>query len=144
MAFCERLSEQLAVVGTIDPTATLAALGSVDQIDMSLHRRCLFVLMVGATNVGPGILVNVQEGTVAAPAAAVILTRAAADTAATASQYVFEVSAEAMGAGYTHLRFDITPSGASTVAVLALADVERYSPGSDRDLASVVSIQAAN
>ena len=143
MAFCERLSESLAVVGTIDPAAT-TGLASVDQIDMSLHRRCLFTLMTGAV-LTTGILVNIQEGTVAAPAAAVILTSAAVNQATIASQYIFEVSAEAMGAGYTHLRFDVTPdTAASVLAVLAQADVERYHPGSDRNLNTAHIIACAN
>ena len=68
-------------------------------------------------------------------------------TAVTAanSQYLFEVSAEAMSDGFTWLRAQITPSGAAhLVSMVVLADVERYHPASDRDLASVVSIQCAN
>jgi len=141
MAFCERLSEQLAVVGTIDPQ-TLAILASTDVIDMSLHRRCLFTLMTGGTV--NDVLVNIYEGTVAVPNSAVILTRAAADTDGLNSQYIFEVSAEAMADGYTVLRGDFTPTGATLMAVLVQADVERYHPGSDRNIATVAAIQCAN
>ena len=141
--FCERLSEQLAVVGTIDPQS-VAILASTDVIDMSLHRRCLFTLMTGAAVDAGGVLVEIQEGTVAVPNSAVILTRLGNVTAAVASQYIFEVSAEAMADTYTVLRGDFTTGAASLIAVLVQADCERYHPASDRDLASVVAIACAN
>jgi len=145
MAFCERLSEQLAVVATIDPVAALTAATPTDIFSMQLHRRALFILQTGAT-VGTGILCNIQEGVDAAMTAttAAILTLAATACNAVASQYLFEVSAEAMADGYTYLRGTFDPTGATVLSVVVLADVERYHPGSDRDLASVVSIQCAN
>ena len=145
MAFCERLSEQLAVVATIDPVAALTAATPTDIFSMQLHRRALFILQTGAS-VGTGILCNIQEGVDAAMTAttAAILTLAATACTATASQYLFEVSAEAMADGYTYLRGTFDPTGATVLSVVVLADVERYHPASDRDLASVVSIQAAN
>ena len=144
MPFCERLSEHLAVVATIDPIAAATAAATTDAFSMSMHRRALFILQTGAT-VGTGILCNIQEGTANWTAGtATILTRAAAAAAATASQYLFEVSAEAMGAGLTELRGVFDPTGASIYAVVVLADVERYHPASDRDLVSVAAIQAAN
>jgi len=144
MAFCERLSEQLAVVGTIDPQAGLAGLATSDVVDMSLHRRALFTLMTGDTVGGTGILVEIREGQAAFAAPLVLITSAAIAQAVVASQYIFEVSAEAMTDGYIQLRCDITPTGASTVAVLVQADVERYHPGSDRNLATAHIIACAN
>jgi len=145
MPFCERLSEQLAVVATIDPVAAATAAAATDIFSMSLHRRTLFILQTGAT-VGTGILCNIQEGPTAAMTGgtAAILTLAATACTAVASQYLFEVSGEAMGLNMQYLRGAFDPAGASIYAVVALADVERYHPASDRDLASVVSIQAAN
>ena len=145
MAFCERLSEQLAVVATIDPVTGATAAAATDIFSMSLHRRALFILQTGAT-VGTGILCNIQEGPTAAMTAgtAAILTLAATACNAVASQYLFEVSGEAMGLNMQYLRGTFDPTGASIYAVVVLADVERYHPASDRDLATVVSIQAAN
>jgi len=141
MAFTERLTEQLAVVGTIDPQ-TLAILASTDVIDMTYHRRCLFTLMTGGTV--DDVLCQIQEGTVAVPNSAVILTRAAADTDGLNSQYIFEVSAEAMDHGYTVLRGDFTPTGATLLAVLVQADVDRYHPASDHNIGTVAAIATAN
>ncbi len=143
MAFCERLSEQLAVVATIDPVAGATGAATTDVVAMGMHRRALFLLQRGVG--AAGMTVAIQEANAGFTAlTATILTRAATACAAAASQYLFEVSAEAMAAGCTALRGVFTSVGADLYAVLVLADVERYPPASDRDLASVVSIQAAN
>ena len=147
MAFCERLSEQLAVVGTIDPADISGAAQNSDIFSMALHRRALFILSTGATVNAPGILVQIREGADAAMTAttAVILSATAAAVTATDSQFLFEVSAEAMAAGYTYLSGRVDAgAGATLASMVVLADVERYHPASDRDIASVVSIQCAN
>ena len=147
MAFCERLSEQLGVVATIDPGDISGAAQNSDIFSMQLHRRALFILSTGATVQAPGILVQIREAADAAATAttAVILTALATAVTATDSQFLFEVSAEAMAAGYTYLVGTVdAAAGATLASMVVLADVERYHPASDRDLASVVSIQAAN
>jgi len=147
MAFCERLSEQLAVVATIDPADISGAAQDSDIFSMQLHRRALFILSTGATVNAPGILVQIREAADAAMTAttAVILTGAATAVVATDSQFLFEVSAEAMQANHTYLNARVDAgAGATLASMVVLADVERYHPASDRDLASVVSIQAAN
>jgi hypothetical protein len=147
MPFCERLSEQLAVVATLDPTSIATAAVVSDVFSMSMHRRALFILQTGATVNAPGILVNIREAVdaLATATTAVILTRAAADVTALDSQFLFEVSGEAMADGYTYLAATIDPgAGATLCSMVVLADVERYHPASDRDLNTVVSIQAAN
>jgi len=140
MPFCERLSEQLAVVGTVDPISQAAALISTDVVDMSQHRRCMFILTIGATVGAGGVLVEIQEGTALVPAGAVILTSAAATVATIAHTYIWEVSGEAMADTYTHLRGDFTPAaaGPTMMGVLVLADVERYHPGSDWDVDTTI------
>ena len=144
MPFCERVSEQLAVVATYDPTAGISAIVATDVFSMAMHRRALFILQTGAT-VGTGILCNIEEGPVVGmTGSAVILTAPATAVTAADSQFLFEVSGEAMAAGNTFLRGRFTPTGATILSCVVLADVERYHPASDRDLATVVSIQAAN
>ena len=144
MAFCERLSEQLGIVATVDPQTGASAAITSDVVAMGMHRRAMFILQTGAGNTG-GILVNIQEANAGFTAlTATILTRAATACVGLNSQYLFEVSAEAMGAGCTALRAVITPTATPLLSLICLADVERYHPASDRDLASVVAIQAAN
>lgn len=144
MGFCERLTEQLAVVATIDPVSQGATAVTSDSFSMALHRRALFILSTGANPTG--VAVAIQEGTVNWTAGtATILSAAATAITAANSQWLYEVSAEAMGAGLTHLRAVLTPAGAAhLISLVALADVGRYHPASDRDLASVVAIQCAN
>lgn len=146
MAFCERLSEQLALVATVDPVSQGNTAVTSDAFSMSLHRRALFILSTGANPTG--VLVNIQEGTVNFTAGtATILTRAATAVVGINSQYLFEVSGEAMADGMVNLRAQLTPSGAAhLISLVCLADVERYHPGSDQppSLATVIAIQAAN
>ena len=143
MAFCERLSEQLAVVATIDPQAGATGPVTSDVVDMTLHRRALFVMMRGAGTAGQ--TVAIQEANAGFTAlTATILTRASADCDVTLEQHVFEVTAEAMGVGCTALRAVVTSSATDIYALLCLADVIRYHPASDYDLASMASIQVAN
>jgi len=147
MAFCERLSEQLAVVATIDPADISGAAQDSDIFSMQLHRRALFILSTGATVNAPGILVQIREAVDAAMTAttAAILSAAATAVTATDSQFLFEVSSEAMQANHIYLSGRVDAgAGATLASMVVLADVERYHPASDRDLASVVSIQAAN
>ena len=143
MAFCERLSEQLAVVATIDPQLGATGALTSDVVAMAQHRRALFILSRGAGTAGQ--LVNIQEANAAFTAGtATILTRAATACSATLSQYLFEVSAEAMGAGLTALRAVVTSTGNDILSLICLADVDRYHPASDFDLNTVIAIQAAN
>ena len=144
MAFCERLSEQLAVVATIDPQAGGTGALTTDVVAMGLHRRALFILSTGAGTAGCAVAIQEANAAFTAGTATIL---AAANTAVgvTANtQNLFEVSAEAMGAGLTALRGVFTSVAGDIISVVALADVIRYHPASDRDLASVVSIQAAN
>ena len=143
MAFCERLSEQLAIVATIDPQAGATAAITSDVVSMVNHRRALFILSRGA-GVG-GILVNIQEANAGFTAGtATILTRAAVDCDVANDQHIFEVTSEALAAGNTALRAILTPVNNDLLSLVVLADVVRYHPASDYDLASVVSIQVAN
>ena len=146
MAFCERLSEQLAVVATIDPFAVAASVATSDIFSMALHRRALFILQTGATFVAGTVLI--QEGALVAMTAgttATILTGAATAITAAASQYLFEVSGEAMAAGNSFLRASIAGlTNTNVISMVVLADVERYHPGTDHDLATVVVAGVAN
>jgi len=147
MAFCERLSEQLALVATIDPADISGLPQNSDIFSMELRRRALFILSTGATVNAPGILVQIREAADAAATAttAVILTALATAVTATDSQFLFEVTAEAMAAGYTYLVGTVDAgAGATLASMVVLADVVRYHPASDGDLGSVVSIQVAN
>jgi len=140
--YTERLSEQLCVIATIDPQAGISASAvTSDAFSMQLHRRALFVLSTGIGASG-GVAVTIEEGTASAAGFTGILTATAPAVVADNSQYLFEVSSSAMSDGYAWLRAVVTPVATPLLSLIALADVGRYHPDSDRDLASVVSIQA--
>ena len=147
MAFCERLSEQLAIVATIDPIAIVGATtASAPVFSMAMHRRALFILQTGAVFGAATVLI--QEGAavgMTAGTTATILTGALTAITAVASQYLFEVSGEAMADGMTFLRASLagcTPT--DVLSMVVLADVERYHPGSDQNLATTVIAGVAN
>ena len=146
MAFCERLSEQLAVIATIDPIAiTASGSATSDVFSMALHRRALFILKTGAVLGGVTVLIQENAASAFTAGTGTLLTGAATAVTAAASQYLFEVSAEAMSDGFIWLRAQVAGLVIGDVIdMTVLADVERYHPASDRDLASVVSIQCAN
>ena len=144
MAFCQRLSEQLAIVATIDPVALTGTVATSDVFSMALHRRALFILQTEAVFGAATVLI--QEGPVVGmTGSATILTGASTAITAAASQYLFEVSGEAMAAGNSFLRCSITGmTGGDIISMLVIADVERYAPGTDHDLATVVVAGVAN
>jgi hypothetical protein len=146
----ERLSEQLAIVGTIDPVAaTATGTAATDIFNMENHHEVMFVLMFNTvTPNGATIDFAVQEGTgttagtfntVTAVAAAVQGTGANADD----DQWVVTVRGEDMTPGYSYLRGFVTLGGTVTTveySVVALADRARYKPANVGDLASVTQI----
>ena len=140
MAF-DRLSEQLAVVATIDPDAYASTTLTTDVFDMSTHHEAMFVIQVGE-NAGT-VDFEVQEstatgaGTNTTTAVAAITQLAAADDDV---QVIVTVRGEDMADGYRYLRGILTASAATDAAVVALADRARYAPASAGDLASVDEI----
>ena len=118
---------------------------TTDVFSMAMHRRALFILSTGAGTAGCAVAIQEAAGTAFTAGTATILAAAATTVGVTANtQNLFEVSAEAMGAGLTALRGVFTSVGADLISVVVLADVERYHPASDRDLATVINIQVAN
>ena len=145
MAFCQRLSEQLAIVATIDPVAVTGSAAVSDIFSMALHRRALFILQTGAVFTNATVLI--QEGALVAMTAgttATILTGATTAITAINSQYLFEVSGEAMAAGNSFLRASLVATNTEVISMVVLADVERYAPGTDHDLLTVVVAGVAN
>lgn len=143
MTYCERLSEQLAIVATIDPVQLAGTTTTSDVFIMTNHRRALFILMTG--NPFAAATVLIQENNVAAFAGttATLLTGAIGTVTEADSQYLYEVSAAALGAGYQWLRCHIQgATQTEPIAMVVLANVDRYKPASQYDLASVDVIQS--
>lgn len=145
----ERLSEQLAIVATIDPEAyTTAATVTTDVFDMSVHHEAAFVIMTGTVAANTTIDFDVQEGTgttagtfnTATAVTSITQLAAAADSD---KQVVVTVRGEDMADGYRYLRGVLTiggTAGTADLGAVVLADRARYKPASVGDLASVDEI----
>jgi hypothetical protein len=144
--FTERLSQSLAVVGTIDPASYNAQTNS-DGVDMRLFRRVMFVISAGA--IGNNTVTAVIKGGNDNSTFATTLTgkSLSANTFSGSgdnnSQAIIEVMAEECATqDVRYIRLELTPSGAAHLSAVALAGVARYEPAVDYDLASVEQIVA--
>ena len=143
MTYCERLSEQLAIVATIDPIVVTGTVAVSDAFIMTNHRRALFILMTEAAFASATVLIQDNPAAAFTAGTATLLTGTTGTVVGNASQYLYEVSAAALTAGSTWLRASltgITPN--DIISMVVLADVDRYKPASQYDLASVDVIQS--
>jgi len=146
MAF-ERLSEQLAIVATIDPEAyTTATTVSSDMINMENHHEAMFVIMLGTVAASTTVDFDVLEATASATgtntttAVASITQLGATDDD---KQVVVTVRGEDMADGYSYLKGVLTIGGVGgtvDLGAVAFGDRARYKPASVNDLASVDEI----
>jgi len=143
MSYTTRLTEQLALVATIDPDAYTAAAYTSDWVAMKNRRRAIFVLMVGDLGTSATVDFVVKEATDGSGTdaqtlkSATQLTQAGTDSD---KQVIIEVEAEELSAGFTHLAAVVTIGTAtSDMGLVAFADVSRYQPDTG-DLASVDEI----
>lgn len=144
--FTERLSQSLAIVGTVDP-ASYSAQTNSDAVDMRLFRRCLFVIAAGA--IGANTVTAVVKGGTDGSTFPTTLTGKTL-TAGTFSgsgdnntQALIEVMAEECATqNVRYIRLELTPSGAALLSAVVLAGESRYEPSSDYNLASVSEIVA--
>jgi hypothetical protein len=144
--FTERLSQSLAVVGTIDPASYNAQTNS-DGVDMRLFRRVMFVISAGA--IGNHTVAAVIKGGNDNSTFATTLTGKSLSASTFSgsgdnnSQAIIEVMAEECATqDVRYIRLELTPSGAAHLSAVVLAGVARYEPAVDYDLASVEQIVA--
>jgi hypothetical protein len=143
MTYCERLSEQLAIIATIDPIALTGTVAVSDVFQMTNHRRALFILQTEAVFASASVLIQENVASAFTAGTATLLTGTTGTVVGNASQYLYEVSAEAMATGFTWLRASLTGMTiGDLISMVVLADVDRYKPASQYDLASVDVIQS--
>jgi len=141
----EYMSQQNAVVATIDPDAYTAATYTTDGVDMDVFPQCIFIVMVGDMETGSTVDFSIRRSTdnstfvAMSPAKAITqLTAAGTDDD---KQVVVHVDAAELGDGYRYcLGSLVVADAASDAAVVAIADHSRYKPATDYDLASVDEI----
>lgn len=144
--FTERLSQSLAIVGTVDP-ASYSAQTNSDAVDMLLFRRCLFVIAAGVIGANT-VTAVVKGGTDGSTFPTTITSKSIAAGTFSGStdnnkQALIEViDSECAAQDVRYIRVEITPSGASLLSAVVLAGEARYEPASDSNLASVAEIVA--
>lgn len=145
--YTERLSEQIAVVGTIDPALRDNTTADSDVIDMKLWRRVLFLVLLGATDIVVDFALRGSNNSDGSSSAA-ITGKSVTQLSATDDneQVMVEITAEELEtAGYRYVFGRVTIGDGTlgaNVAVAVLAGEGRYRPASDHDLASVSEIVA--
>lgn len=139
------LSEQLAVVATIDPDAYSAGTYDSDAVDMSKFERAMFVVAAGDLGTSATIDFKLQESDQAAGTytdlvgkAITQLTQAGADSD---KQAIVEIKADELAEGKRYVRGRLVVGvAASDAGVVAFAGDARRRPVTDDDLASVDEI----
>jgi len=154
MSYSVKLSEELAVVATLDPYGLAgAATAYTDVVNMANHRRAIIAVLGGtavATKMAAtAVTIKVFECTAAGTAATTALkTKAiirAQTSAALGQQVVLEVRDNELGsvhAGYTqYFKVGVTAgTNAINVGVIVLAGGSRYSNAAAYDLATVTIV----
>lgn len=151
MSYIPRLSEELAVVATIDPDAYTTGTQTSDIIDMRYHKRVMFIITVGTLGSSATVDFTVFGDSAAAMGSEVALTGKVITQLTEAGtdsdkQAIVEVTAEELASqivGGRYIRGKMAVLVATSDAgAIALADRSRYAPASDFDLASVDEIVA--
>jgi hypothetical protein len=150
MASKSRLTERLAVIGTVDPDANTAATYNTDEINMKNFTRVIFIVMAGALGTSATVDFSVSGGassnagshaTAVTGKAITQLTEAGGDSD---KQAIVEVTAEecaAQGLQYIEGAL-VVATATSDCAVIVLGEPAHYSNAPDVDLASVAEIVA--
>lgn len=145
------LSENIAVLGTIDPDAYIDGIYGAttyysDWVDMKVFNQVLGVVMVGAMAAGAKVDAKLQEATNSSGAGAQDLTGKAITQLTQAGsdddkQALINMRADELSNGYTHVRLALTVTAEDVdAAALLLGGQARYLPANNFDLASVDEI----
>lgn len=142
------LSQELAVVATVDPGALLDnTTATSDWVDISKFNKVMFVVAVGATDTTVDAIIQEADDSSGTNPATVSgksitqLTGANGDN----KQVILEANASEISSGKTHIACKVTVGDGTSgayVTVIGLGGCARYNPASNNDLASVVEIIA--
>jgi len=140
------LSEQLAIVATIDPDAYGTGTQSSDIVDMKYFDRVIFIVMAGDLGASATLDFKVQEsadGSIWSDLTGKSITQLTQSGGDSDKQAIVEVRADELSAGYRYLKGVMTVgTAASDCGMVAIAGDLRYSPAEDYDLSSVNEIVA--
>ena len=148
----ERASEMAALVAAIDPKSITTAGGVLtgDVIDASLYDSILFIANIGAvSSCSGGLTLKVYEGTATATVTTLVGSVAwtALNTSSGNVQIMFDLDcADLTGPNYRYIKATLTSFAANTgtfVSMVGLGFKPRFHPGSDSDLASLITIKTS-
>ena len=146
--YSAKISEQLAVVATIDPDAYAAAAYNTDAVDVSKFNRVLFIVMAGELGTSATLDFKLQWATTSGGSytdvsgkAITQLTQAGSDSD---KQALVEITAEELAGINSSAQFvrGVLTIGTATsdAGVVALGGVARHGPVTDDDLTTVDEI----
>lgn len=141
-----KLSEQLAIVGTIDPEArTATGTALTDAIDMSKFEQVAFVILTNTIGATDTVDLKLTECATSGGTYTDITGKAITqlDNADDDAQAVINLRASELTPGYRYVKAKLTHGGTAAtceVCVVAIAGDARFGPASDDDLASVAEI----
>lgn len=141
-----RFTEEVAVLGTIDPEAMGTGTDGTDIIDMHYWGEVAFVLLLGTMAASATADFIIQASANADMSSAVTFRSATQLTQAGSDgdkQVILTVrDDELAGDGYRYVRGKLTiGTDACDIAVVALGYDARFKPASDNDLSSVDEIK---
>lgn len=143
------VSEQVAVVGTIDPDVTAAGDVTTDYADAGKFESLAALVLVGTMGTNATVDAKLVQATDSSGTGSKDITGKAitqltqAGTDQSDSQAIINVRAEELDTanGFTHVALTVTVGTAtSDVGAVLLGGNARFEPASDNDLASVEEI----
>ena len=142
------LSEEVALVATIDPDAYAAGTHGSDWVDMTEFQQVMCTLYVGVMGTTAGVTVQLEQATDSSGTSAKNITgKATTELTKVATeddkQAIINVKSDELDVAndFTHVRAVMTVATATSDAGLAIyGRRSRHKPASDNDLASVAEI----
>jgi hypothetical protein len=143
-----QLNERLPIVATIDPQTLDNTAADSDWIDLSLHRRVMFIVLLGATDTTVNVKLrsaSASDGTGAADISGKAITQLGATD--DNKQVIIEIDAAelaAVGASARYVGARVTVGDGAAGAIVAVVAIteSRYSPAGSYDLSTVAEIVA--
>ena len=142
------MSEEVALVATIDPDANAAGTHGSDWVDMTVFQQAMCTLYVGTLGTTAGALVQIEQatdssGTGAKDITGKVTTELTAVGTDSDKQAIINIDANELDVAndFTHIRAVMTIATATSDSAVAIyARRARNQPASDNDLASVAEI----
>jgi hypothetical protein len=140
--YTETLTQRLGIAAAVNPQTINNQSKTTGSVDMSLFRRALFLVEIGAVTGGGSINLQLVEDTASNLASATNL--GGSNTSITGlttanKQYTLEARADQLTKRYLGLKITETGSQNVTVCVVALGDECKQKPGNANNDSSVVT-----